>query len=684
MASPLGLTFDRSSNSTKIGEYTVIQGKAVHSLFNNRGGQFSPFPSEADSSTGNVTKIRTANDIHKDETNDISISSIVDYTQKYEAMKLDYSDFAYLKNVGVYPNNRLVIARRFAAGVGNDLTSISSTPLATLISWVKDGEDFISVSYNEEWMDAESSFEDVLNDVGKDVMASKDQGTGIGSLAASGAGAIPLPGFMEGIQYQVMKNMGLTDAGIGNSPLGNPNLIREAKRRKTLGKGEAGSGVKASFSIKMEVEYEQKFINGVDPTIVYMDIIQNALTFGTSDSQFQFNSAFGTGVTNIIKDLISGDLGAIAKAIQGFVQALLDAISQVGKDIINALIDPPKDDTKPSSGTVTNAIEKAFASTIGHVISKYKIRLIGVANALTGSNSTPWHVTIGNPKKPLFCSGDMLCKNVQLTVGKNLAFNDLPSYIKISFELENARNLGAQEVFNRFNTGKGRSYVRLNKSFVEAPDTTFATASSTYVYRKDSNGEIMKDQSTGKPIVDKKNTVTPTSSPQVVDGYIVDFGDDKIYKKPDSIDAKIGDNTTAASPDNNPTKIEPSNQSGSTTPGATTPISASPTPPPMVPGSVPLSNSQISHVNDSDLSARSSYIDDQLKETKPTETQTYTDSNGVTKTIFWENPKYGELTREKNKIKDEQEDRAEDKSLGITSNVQAPPNSFFQEPDPLA
>jgi hypothetical protein len=34
----------------------------------------------------------------------------------------------------------------------------------------------------------------------------------------------------------------------------------------------------------MECEYEQKFISGVDPTITYMDILSNALRFGTSNS----------------------------------------------------------------------------------------------------------------------------------------------------------------------------------------------------------------------------------------------------------------------------------------------------------------------------------------------------------------------------------------------------------------
>jgi hypothetical protein len=513
MSSPLGLTFDTSSNSTKIGNYKVLDSKAVMSLFGN--AQFSPFPSDIDVKSGNVTRIKSSKSVHNDDVYDTSVTSLIDYTSKYPAMKLNAVDFAYLKNIGVYPNNRLIIARRFQNGVPNDLTSLKVSPMSTLISWVKDGEDFISVAYNEKWGEAETSFEAVLNDIGKDMKGSKDNGTGIGTKLAGGMDSLPLPGLMEGLQYQVMKKMGLTDAGIGNSPLGNPNLIREAMRRTVLGKEDSGSGLVANFSVKMTVEYEQKFINGVDPTLVYMDIIQNALTFGTSDSQFQFNSAFATGTNNIISKLISGDIAQIAIALQGFVTSLLDAITSVGKDIIDAITqkksDNEEDDKSNASSkskSIYDAVKASFSATIGHVISKYKIKLIGIANALTGSPSTPWHITIGNPKKPTFCSGDMLCKEVTLSVGKSLAFNDLPSSIKIEFTLETARNLGAQEIFNRFNTGIGRSYVRTIKSYVETPDIQFGTASQT-----------MSTDSSGNTTT--KNEVSPIVSPQIPDSYLV-------------------------------------------------------------------------------------------------------------------------------------------------------------------
>ena len=519
MASPLNLTLTPTDvGIPSIGgtnrTYKVLGGKGIRSLFSMGVGQFSPFPTGVEPQGGNTTGISSAADVHKDGIYDTSITSLVTYFNQFPSMKLDYADFAYLKNIGVYPNNRLIIARRFGGGVSNDLTAVSSSPLATLISWVGEEEDFISVKYNEEWTGAEADFESVLNDIGEDVKASQDQGSGLGSLAKRAFDVLPLPGFMEGLQYQVMKNMGLTDAGIGNSPLGNPNMIAEAMRRKTVDFKQGDSGLTAKFSVKMTVEYEQKFINGIDPTLVYMDIIQNALTFGTSDSAFKYSSAFGTGATNIIRDLISGDIGAIFKALAGFVSSLLSAIGKLIDDFVDILITPEGKDTKEPDEKklkvdIKAFLKEAFASTVGHVISKYKVRLVGIANALTGSPSTPWHLTIGNPKKPLFSSGDMLCTDVTLTLGKVLAFNDLPSSIKLELNFTSARDLGAQEIFNRFNTGRGRSYVRLNKSFVEAPDAVFATSSKI----EDLYLTASQDTNPASPV--KVNTVN--------DPYLIDW-----------------------------------------------------------------------------------------------------------------------------------------------------------------
>ena len=504
MSNPLN-----SKGSGRIPQYKVINGKSVQSMFEN--AQFSPYPRLVENN-GSPQLIGGPNDIHNDYVNDTSISSLIEYTSKYPSMKLRFADFAYLKDVGVYPNNRLMVARRFPNGVPNDLTSIMAEPMSTIISWFKDGDaEYFSIQYGEKWVPAEASFTDVLNDIGKDIKVSQEQGSNpIGKAAAAGFNAIPFGGFMEGLQYAVMQELGLTDFGIGNSPLGNPNLIREAKMRDTVLQNRAGSGLTAKISVKFEVEYEQKFIDGVDPTLAYMDIIQNALTFGTSDAVFHFNTSFGDTTAPIIKDLISGNTGAIIRALLTFMGALLNAIVKVGKDLVGNLngshgnlfqrigdaassVKNAVTSTDERNSSLSGTIQNIFAATIGSVISKYKVKLIGITQALTGAPSAPWHVTIGNPKKPMFTSGDMLCDEVTVTLGKTLGFNDLPSSIKISFNLTNARPLGAQELFNRMNTGRGRSYQRYQLSTVEVPNGTFT-------YSKSADGRFSFSQSSIKTV----------------------------------------------------------------------------------------------------------------------------------------------------------------------------------------
>lgn len=497
-SSPLGLTFDSNASGQSrssirsyqtVGELGIKRAAEDANLYRSVFGNsmFSPFPDQvdigSDNSTGAVKSRKTSAQYHSSSIYDTSIPTLIDYTRKYRAMKLLASDFAYLKNVGVFPNNRLMIARRFAGPVRDDLTSYGSNgpiPLATLISWTPDGNDFISFSIGEEWEEAESSFKDVLNDIGKDMKASQDQGTGAGSLAAAAFNAIPLPGFMEGLQYKILNEMGLSEVNsVSGLPGGNPNLIREAKQRKTLKSETAGSGLKADLSVTMVVEYEQKFINGVDPTIVYYDILSNILSFGTSEASFQFSGAFGAGVSKTLQQFISGDIKGILEGIKLFVSKLITAITNSAKELIRLLVSPPTNDKQPSVDAIYNAFSELFRGTVGAVIGKYKIRIQGIANALSGAYSTPWHITIGNPQKPLFSSADMYTTDVKVTLGPILAFNDLPSSIRVEFTLKNARNLGAQEIFNKFNASGGRTYKRINMSFAETRITA-STASSDY------------------------------------------------------------------------------------------------------------------------------------------------------------------------------------------------------------
>lgn len=427
--------------------------------------------------------------------NDVYDTSILNLIEKLSSTKasLRPADFAYLKELGVYPNNRLMIARRFATPIDDNImvnkknTDIGS--LATLITWVSNDDNFIEISFGEDWGEAKADFTGLLNSLGEDF--GRKNSTGLGDLLGKGMGAIPLPGFSEIFQRQFLEKIGLLETGsAAGIPAGNPNLIKEAKVRKTVGYGDAGSGLIAKVSFTFETEYELKFISGIDPSIVWMDLIGMILRFGTSESSnYGLSKKHASKIKGWIANpdhLLGEMIGAIKNTIEGVKVEMGKKIHEIwekAQEAANSLSDKPQEEEKPVGGK-TAALQASYKvaaeqrKTLGDLfvnlgddvlkgtIQKYRTEILGIVNSLTGAPSTPWHITIGNPLRPLFCSGDMLTRDVKITMGPQLAFNDLPSSIKVSFTLENARNLGMQEISGKFNSGYLRT-VDVQKTFYE-------------------------------------------------------------------------------------------------------------------------------------------------------------------------------------------------------------------------
>ena len=92
--------------------------------------------------------------------------------------------------------------------------------------------------------------------------------------------------------------------------------------------GEAGSGLGCKVIVKVTVEYEQKFISGIDPTIVYMDIIQNALRFGTSPSDnYGLSGGFGATIIAAVKNP--------KLLLNAVIKILKEAITTVKETVMN-------------------------------------------------------------------------------------------------------------------------------------------------------------------------------------------------------------------------------------------------------------------------------------------------------------------------------------------------------------
>ena len=534
-ASPLGLIPD-SSSDIKNFRYKSIS-ESASDKDKDTIKQESIFSSSHDMKrAGNDSNSNTPfkySDLHAEDRYDLSTSNIIKQLSEIKSMKLKYSDFAYCKDFGVYPNNRLIVCRKFTGPIGDDLNRQNgNAPSATVISWFDESSLPVSINFGVEWVEAETSFKTVLNNMGKDLGLEKI-GINLGDVASKGNNIIPLPGIFEPFTRQILQNIKVNGQPIigGNDPTlipaGQPNLIKEAKQRKLIGDDTSGSGLNGKISVVVKCSWEQKFIAGQDPTNIYYDILRTILHFGGEDASFYMGG--GQGMTEIISKFLKAledPEGFVTSILEGIKSAITKVLEQI-KKLVGKFFDDTKipdntadegkepkektakeiqdEATAQKNKSAKNAADQAaidkqknnFLSQLTNLITnltagigqKYKHVLLGIANSLTGAPYTPWHVTIGNPLRPIFCSGDMWTSDVKLTLGPTLAFNDLPSSIDIEFTLTSGRNCGTDEIFRKLSTGEIR----------------FSSSSAPSFYNNNVGDQEKKAPDNGVPVTDGKN-----------------------------------------------------------------------------------------------------------------------------------------------------------------------------------
>jgi hypothetical protein len=454
-------------------------------LRKNIGRTNTTDPSAGQSPLGpNPLSFGSPSEIHTDDVYDIRTSNIVRQLDQYPSMRLKYSDFVYCRDYGVYPNNRLIVCRRFpqpiiddltftgADSTSSDLPEYGSEPISTLISWFDDSKNILEFSFGEEWTDAGVNFKDLLNDVGKDFRMT--DGLSLGNVVSSAANVVTLPGSTEGLQRIILEKLGFIEPGNADIiPSGTPNLIKQSKQRSLVAEDQPGSGLKGKFTVSVKCAWEQKFISGVDPTFVYYDILQTILSFGGSAAVFYLGKRSNLGKldSKLQKLLKPGGaielVNEIASAFKAAFDKLKDEISKQVSLLIDSSTQDPKDDSKTPEeqqkiqeentakqvSEAQGAVGKILDTFVQTIVKKYRVQAIGIVTSLTGLPSTPWHVTLGNPLRPIFSSGDMLCEEVSVNLGPQLSFNDLPSYIEVDFKLTSARNLGIDEIMEKLSCG---------------------------------------------------------------------------------------------------------------------------------------------------------------------------------------------------------------------------------------
>jgi hypothetical protein len=402
----------------------------------------------------------------------LSITNLITWSEKYPALQLRYQDFVYCKKIGYYPNNRLVVLRRFKGGVPDNLfdyyrkdtTKVEFTqPLATMITWLKPDEEIVDMSFNEEWTEYNVSFiETIKNSVnsfisGATTENTKTTGDGFEDLLTS----LSLDAVSEGFGDKYQKEDGIP---FSRSSVGNPNLIKKAMKRKT-----GGDGIKSEISFKLSFEYELRYINEIDPSIALLDLMSNAMRMGTSESEFKYNIPL-VKESDLVKSFINGDISKATEMFEKNINLFTKDISKTVSDLINGV--------KTTVKKVTDkGVQDVLKNSLSYIVSRYREDLKASLSVDTGLPSGIWHVTIGNPKSPIVSCGDLIIKNSTLKLGKEIGYNDFPNSFEIIYVLESARPRGRNELIRIFNSGRGRLYVY--KNHTQNPDYDLYDSSDT-------------------------------------------------------------------------------------------------------------------------------------------------------------------------------------------------------------
>lgn len=445
-SNPLNYTAEQKSVNYSVVESQQNPGQFINYLGNSNTNDYLPHTSNPENES------------------DIKLSSLIDWSKDHNALKLNAAQFAYLKDFNSYPANRLMILRRFDEAVPDNIFETTVSPISTMGTYYDFSKSFLSISFSEDWVDFNSTFMSVLQDViGINFISSTGNNNGKIGQVLSYLNDSPIA---TDLVHAIGRKLGILSEAV---PYGDPNIVYDAKIRNAsgnsnvLGDDKPNSGLNTNINITFEATYVQKEIKGIDSKAAMLDIIANITKMATSDAKFYITGSAKNQLNKIVDDLRTGNVDGLLNSIVSALQSVIAQIQASLKNAANAVSDVV--DKTPSGEGVSTAInalgselKSIGAALIQTRYSRYKWQLKGAIGALSGMYTAPWHISIGNPKYPWFTMGNLYVKSCEMNLDGELGYNDMPTELTVKITLENGRPLGSDEIANLFNTGRGRIY----------------------------------------------------------------------------------------------------------------------------------------------------------------------------------------------------------------------------------
>ncbi len=398
-------------------------------------------------------------------------------------------DFIYLKYYNQIPNNYMITLRRYTNPCedhmfGLDMTAQdinflngyeeSNFNIATAVTYMgeKAGNklsDILKFEYGANYEEKEAKVEMLKNTDGG-LAAQMKSKLGISEQFMNGEQTVAGAGGRGALVKEAVKFSVLTGAkGVeaqkalaashrfegneyaqvyGENVYGDVNVVN-----KTLVRSR---GLTYSGNFSLNFEYSLKSLKCVNPRIAMMDILSNFLILTGNYGAFWGGETRFYGQRSIAPQF--GDPAKLRNGdYKGYFKSLLSDVKS-GFENISTL--------DGGSGGFLDGIKAIAGGALQGLLGNLFGGNVGVAGTaeapaalLSGSPTGYWHVTIGNPLDPIAMIGNMAVKKTTVQFNDVLGYDDFPTEVKFTVELEHCIPRDNAAIENMFNGAKGRFYA---------------------------------------------------------------------------------------------------------------------------------------------------------------------------------------------------------------------------------
>ena len=429
-----------------------------------------------------------------------------------------YSDFMFCKHLGRVSNNYMITLRRFPLPVDDFIGSIGTeydetkryrsngtANIGCMVTWMGvSGNDLSAIlkyDYKMPFKEETANFQDAEG--GADENATKLQG--MFAMFDKEYRKQYQDGYADAAGNAGLAMFGL-DKHTGNAPYKGLASRRDDKKvygpidsiRSTYVRSDAG--LEFNHSITLNFEYEMKSYNGINGKQAMLDLISNILnvTYTTGTFWGGGYKGFAAHQSNIFANL------SIFKARGGFtnfLDAFAEDLNTVGGNLKSKFINT-------EGGLNFKEILNGINNIAGMFMSGVLNKLGRPQKAMYNSLLSPapigfWHVTIGNPKRPIMSIGNMIITQCSIEHTGPLGIDDFPTGLKVAVTLTRGKPRDLRDIEKLYMQGNDRIYTSMS-------DKVFDMYKNAELYKKDKNYTPVTNIAELKNNSDPKNKVTVT------------------------------------------------------------------------------------------------------------------------------------------------------------------------------